>query len=89
MAVSAKHPERFAGLHFFNPVPRMELVEVVKSILTSEETFQEVFAFAESLGKKPIAATDKPGFIVNRLAGALSTRCDPRLRGRFRQHRGY
>jgi len=67
MAVSAKHPERFAGLHFFNPVPRMELVEVVKSILTSDETFQQVFEFAESLGKKPIAATDKPGFIVNRL----------------------
>ena len=67
LAVSVKHPERFVGLHFFNPVPRMELVEVVKTILTSEEVFREMFAFAESLGKKPIAATDKPGFIVNRL----------------------
>jgi len=67
MATSVKHPDRFAGLHFFNPVPRMELVEVVRSILTSDEVIQTLFQFAESLGKKPIAATDKPGFIVNRL----------------------
>jgi 3-hydroxybutyryl-CoA dehydrogenase len=67
LAASTKHPDRFLGLHFFNPVPRMELVEVVKTIVSSEDVFQEVFAFAESLGKKPIAATDKPGFIVNRL----------------------
>ena len=67
MAMSSKHPERFVGLHFFNPVPLMELVEVVRTILCSEDVFQQVYAFAESLGKKPIAATDKPGFIVNRL----------------------
>jgi 3-hydroxybutyryl-CoA dehydrogenase len=67
LAASTKHPERFLGLHFFNPVPRMELVEVVKTIICSEDVFREVFAFAESLGKKPIVATDKPGFIVNRL----------------------
>lgn len=67
MATSVKHPERFAGLHFFNPVPRMELVEIVRSILTSDEVFDTLFKFGESLGKKPIAATDKPGFIVNRL----------------------
>jgi 3-hydroxybutyryl-CoA dehydrogenase len=67
MAVMTKHPERFFGLHFFNPVPRMELVEIVRSILSSEEVFQQVKAFAESLGKKPVSATDKPGFIVNRL----------------------
>ncbi len=67
MAMSTKHPERFVGLHFFNPVPRMELVEVVRTIVSSEEVFRQVFAFAESLGKKPVAATDKPGFIVNRL----------------------
>ena len=65
--MSAKHPEQFVGLHFFNPVPLMELVEVVRSILSSEDVYQQVFAFAESLGKKPVAATDKPGFIVNRL----------------------
>ena len=67
MAISVKHPERFLGLHFFNPVPRMELVEVVRTIVSSDEVFNQVFAFAESLGKKPIAASDKPGFIVNRL----------------------
>jgi 3-hydroxybutyryl-CoA dehydrogenase len=67
MAMSSKHPERFVGLHFFNPVPVMELVEVVRTILCTEEVFQQAFAFADSLGKKPIAATDKPGFIVNRL----------------------
>lgn len=67
MATSVKHPERFLGLHFFNPVPRMELVEVVRTILTSDEAFQQTFTFAESLGKKPVAASDKPGFIVNRL----------------------
>ena len=67
MATSMKHPERFAGLHFFNPVPRMELVEIVRSILTSEEVIQTLVRFSESVGKKPIIATDKPGFIVNRL----------------------
>jgi 3-hydroxybutyryl-CoA dehydrogenase len=67
MAMFSKHPDRFFGLHFFNPVPVMELVEVVRTILNQEETFRNVFSFAESLGKKPIAATDKPGFIVNRL----------------------
>jgi 3-hydroxybutyryl-CoA dehydrogenase len=67
MAMSSKHPERFVGLHFFNPVPLMELVEVVRTILCTEDVFQQIYAFAESLGKKPIAATDKPGFIVNRL----------------------
>lgn len=67
MAMSVKHPDRFLGLHFFNPVPRMELVEVIRTIIASDEAFQEAFAFGQSLGKKPIAATDKPGFIVNRL----------------------
>jgi 3-hydroxybutyryl-CoA dehydrogenase len=67
MAMSVKHPDRFLGLHFFNPVPRMELVEVIRTIIASEEAFQQAFSFASSLGKKPIAATDKPGFIVNRL----------------------
>jgi 3-hydroxybutyryl-CoA dehydrogenase len=67
MAMFTKRPERFFGLHFFNPVPVMELVEVVRTILVQDELFQEVFRFAESLGKKPVAAADKPGFIVNRL----------------------
>jgi 3-hydroxybutyryl-CoA dehydrogenase len=67
MAVMTKSPDRFVGLHFFNPVPRMELVEVVRTILTADNVYDTVYAFAESLGKKPVRATDKPGFIVNRL----------------------
>ncbi len=59
--------DRFAGLHFFNPVPLMRLVEVVRSIGTSAETFRTVSDFAASLGKEPVAAKDHCGFIVNRL----------------------
>ena len=59
--------DRFAGLHFFNPVPLMKLVEVVRSIRTSGETFRIVSDFATSLGKEPVAAKDHCGFIVNRL----------------------
>ncbi|MDD5559932.1 3-hydroxybutyryl-CoA dehydrogenase [Candidatus Methylomirabilis sp.] len=59
--------DRFAGLHFFNPVPLMKLVEVVRSIRTSAETFRTVSDFATSLGKEPVAAKDHCGFIVNRL----------------------
>ncbi len=62
-----KRPDRFAGLHFFNPVPIMKLVEVIRALTTSDETYRTVFAFAQSLGKEPITAPDKPGFIVNRL----------------------
>jgi 3-hydroxybutyryl-CoA dehydrogenase len=67
LAARTKRPDRFAGLHFFNPVPLMKLVEVIRSLTTSDETYQTVFAFAQSLGKEPITAPDKPGFIVNRL----------------------
>src|SRR5512140_2156133 len=67
MAAATARPDRFAGLHFFNPVPVMKLVEVVKALATSEETFQTVFAFAKSLGKEPIAARDNSGCVVNRL----------------------
>ena len=67
LAAKTKRPDRFAGLHFFNPVPLMKLVEVIRSLTTSDETYQAVFAFAQSLGKEPITAPDKPGFIVNRL----------------------
>jgi 3-hydroxybutyryl-CoA dehydrogenase len=59
--------DRFAGLHFFNPVPLMKLVEVIRGLTTSTETYNTVFEFAKSLGKEPITAPDKPGFIVNRL----------------------
>ena len=55
------------GLHFFNPVPMMPLVEVIRSAATSRETFDQAYDFARALGKEPVAATDRPGFIVNLL----------------------
>lgn len=67
LAASTRRPDRFAGLHFFNPVPVMKLVEVVRTIATSEETVETVFEFAKSLGKEPIRAQDNSGFVVNRL----------------------
>jgi 3-hydroxybutyryl-CoA dehydrogenase len=67
LASKTRRPDRFAGLHFFNPVPLMKLVEVIRGLTTSDDTYQQVFAFAQSLGKEPITAPDKPGFIVNRL----------------------
>ena len=67
LAAATKRPDRFGGLHFFNPVPLMRLVEVIRALTTSDETYQTVFAFAQSLGKEPITAPDRPGFIVNRL----------------------
>jgi len=67
MAAATKRPAQVAGLHFFNPVPLMKLVEVVKSIATSQETIDALYAFANKLGKRPILAHDTPGFIVNRL----------------------
>jgi 3-hydroxybutyryl-CoA dehydrogenase len=67
LAAATTRPDRFGGLHFFNPVPLMKLVEVIRALTTSDETYQTVFAFAQSLGKVPITAPDRPGFIVNRL----------------------
>jgi 3-hydroxybutyryl-CoA dehydrogenase len=67
MAMFTKRPDKFVGLHFFNPVPVMKLVEVVRTILTSEESFNRAFEFARSLGKEPVACRDNSGFIVNRL----------------------
>jgi 3-hydroxybutyryl-CoA dehydrogenase len=67
MAAATKRGDRFVGLHFFNPVPLMPLVEVVRTVTTSEETFRRAFAFARSLGKEPVAARDNSGFIVNLL----------------------
>jgi 3-hydroxybutyryl-CoA dehydrogenase len=67
LAARTKRPDRFGGLHFFNPVPLMKLVEVVRALTTSDETYQALFGFCQSIGKDPITAPDKPGFIVNRL----------------------
>jgi 3-hydroxybutyryl-CoA dehydrogenase len=67
MAAVTKRPARFAGLHFFNPVPIMKLVEVVRSIATSDETIATLKQFGLALGKTVVEAKDTPGFIVNRL----------------------
>jgi 3-hydroxybutyryl-CoA dehydrogenase len=67
LAAATQRPDRFAGLHFFNPVPLMKLVEVIRGLATSDDTYRTVFAFAQSLGKEPITAPDRPGFIINRL----------------------
>lgn len=67
LAAATKRPKHVAGLHFFNPVPLMKLVEVVKTIVTDQSTIDALFAFAKRLGKTPILAQDTPGFIVNRL----------------------
>ena len=67
IAASTKRPQRFVGLHFFNPVPVMKLVEVVKTIATDAAVYDEMVAFGAKLGKTPVRANDGGGFIVNRL----------------------
>jgi 3-hydroxybutyryl-CoA dehydrogenase len=67
LLTSTQRPERFVGLHFFNPVPLMKLVEVVRTIATTDEVYDSAFAFAGKLGKVPVRTSDKTGFIVNRL----------------------
>jgi len=67
IAAFSGRPERFCGMHFFNPVPMMALVEVVRALRSSEETVEQARAFVEGIGKTPIVCADKPGFIVNRL----------------------
>jgi 3-hydroxybutyryl-CoA dehydrogenase len=67
MAAATGRPDRVVGTHFFNPVPVMKLVEVVRTIATSDEAFRTAFDFVKSLGKEPIVAHDTSGFVVNRL----------------------
>ena len=67
LAAATEHPDRFIGMHFFNPVPLMKLVEVVKGLQTSEESVQRTVAFAESVGKTPVQCNDHPGFVSNRV----------------------
>ena len=67
MAAVTRRPDRFVGLHFFNPVPLMPLVEVVRALGTSHDCFEAAMGFARRLGKQPIAAQDRSGFVVNRL----------------------
>lgn len=67
IARATRRTDKVVGLHFFNPVPVMQLVEVVPSVLTSPETVEATLAFSETLGKTAVLAKDSPGFIVNRL----------------------
>lgn len=67
MASATRRPDRFVGLHFFNPVPLMPLVEVIGTVTTNQETFERALEFAHRLGKEPVIAADSPGFIVNLL----------------------
>jgi len=67
MAVATRRPERLVGLHFFNPVPIMKLVEVIRTIATDRNVYEEVTAFASRLGKTAVRTSDRTGFIVNRL----------------------
>ncbi len=67
IASATKRPQKVIGMHFFNPVPVMKLVEIIKGQSTSEETFKVIKALAEKLGKTPIAVNEAPGFAVNRI----------------------
>jgi len=67
LAASTTRPDRFGGLHFFNPVPLMKLVEVIRALTTSHDTHQALVAFAHALGKDAVTVPDRGGFIVNRL----------------------
>lgn len=67
LAAVLKAPERFIGMHFFNPVPMMGLVELIRGLQTSDDTHRRALAFAQSLGKTPITARNSPGFVVNRI----------------------
>ena len=72
IASVTERPERVAGMHFFNPVPVMTLVEVVRGVMSSDETIEQVKSLAVLMGKKPIISSDSPGFIVNRLLNAMT-----------------
>lgn len=67
IAAATKRPENVIGMHFFNPVPLMKLVEVIRGIATSEETYARVKAISEKLGKTPVECNDYPGFVSNRV----------------------
>jgi 3-hydroxybutyryl-CoA dehydrogenase len=67
LLTSTQRPERFIGMHFFNPVPLMKLVEVARTIATAPDVFETAYEFGKKLGKVPVRTSDKTGFIVNRL----------------------
>jgi len=67
LAAATSRPDRFIGMHFMNPVPVMVLIEVIRALQTSDETFHTTMALCERLGKKPVAVNDAPGFVSNRV----------------------
>jgi 3-hydroxybutyryl-CoA dehydrogenase len=67
LAATTRRPERFIGMHFFNPVPLMQLVEIVRGLQTADETYSAVHELAERLGKEPVEVRDFPGFVSNRI----------------------
>src|SRR6185369_10284510 len=67
LAASTAHPDRIVGIHFFNPVHRMQLVEVVRAKQTSPATLQRTIQFVQQIGKLPLLVNDRPGFLVNRI----------------------
>lgn len=67
LAAAIAHPERFIGVHFFNPVPMMALVEVIRGLQTSDATYAQALLVTEKVGKTPISAGNRPGFVVNRI----------------------
>ena len=71
LANAVTHPQRFIGMHFFNPVPAMKLVEVIRGYLTDQNTVDETMSLARALGKSPVMVKDSPGFVANRLLGPL------------------
>jgi 3-hydroxybutyryl-CoA dehydrogenase len=75
IARATQRPERVVGMHFFNPAPVLPLVEVIRTELVSEETYQAAYAFAERIGKRPIRCNDTPGFVVNRILIPLLNDC--------------
>ena len=67
LAASIEHPERFIGVHFFNPVPMLALVEIIRGLQTDDSTYAQALVVTEKLGKTPITAGNRPGFVVNRI----------------------
>lgn len=75
IADATQTPERVVGLHFFNPAPVLPLVEVVRTAHTDDDSFEAAYAFAQRIGKEPVACNDTPGFIVNRILIPLLNDC--------------
>lgn len=67
IAASTKRPDRVIGMHFFNPAPVMKLIEIIRGIATSDETFSKIKEISESIGKQPVEVKEAPGFVVNRI----------------------